>query len=58
MASEVRNYTQLAKDILKAVGGKGNISNAGHCATRLRLVLKATPAGAKEKVSAMRSLSR
>lgn len=53
MASEVRNYTQLAKDILKAVGGKGNISNAGHCATRLRLVLKATPAGAKEKVSAM-----
>ena len=53
MASGVRNYTQLAEDILKAVGGKENISNAGHCATRLRLVLKKDVLGAKDKVSAM-----
>ncbi len=53
MVSEVRNYAQLAKDILEAVGGKQNISNAGHCATRLRLVLKKNLLGAKEKVAAM-----
>ena len=35
------------------VGGKNNISKASRCATRLRLVLKETPANAKEEVSAL-----
>ncbi|MCP1223617.1 PTS transporter subunit EIIC [Sebaldella sp. S0638] len=30
---------EIAKEILKNVGGNGNISNATHCATRLRLNL-------------------
>ncbi|MBR2739531.1 MAG: PTS transporter subunit EIIC [Oscillospiraceae bacterium] len=33
-------YTQLAADILKAVGGPENIGNVTHCMTRLRMVLK------------------
>jgi PTS system sucrose-specific IIC component len=32
-------YSQIAKDILEAIGGKENVSAAAHCATRLRLVL-------------------
>lgn len=31
---------EIASEILKLVGGESNISNATHCATRLRLVLK------------------
>lgn len=34
------DYKVLAKDILDAVGGPGNIANMTHCATRLRLTLK------------------
>ena len=48
MSSKVRDYEKLAGDIIAAVGGKDNISEAAHCATRLRLVLKETPANAKE----------
>lgn len=51
--SKVRDYQKLAIDVIEAVGGKKNIANAARCATRLRLVLKETPAGAKEKVSAL-----
>ena len=50
MAQVKRDYTKLAKDIIREVGGKENILNATRCATRLRLVLKETPEGAKEKV--------
>lgn len=31
---------QIAEDVLKAVGGKGNITNVIHCMTRLRFTLK------------------
>ena len=51
MAEPVRNYPQLAKNIIEMVGGDSNISQASRCATRLRLVLKQTPADAKEKIS-------
>lgn len=50
MAQVKRDYPKLAKDIIREVGGKENIVNATRCATRLRLVLKETPEGAKEKV--------
>lgn len=53
MSTKVRDYNKLAKDIVTAVGGPENIVKATHCATRLRLVLKETPADAKEKISAM-----
>lgn len=52
MTQAVRDYPQLAKDIIDDVGGDENISGATRCATRLRLVLKETPADAKAKVSA------
>lgn len=50
MAQIKRDYPKLAKDIIREVRGKENIVNATRCATRLRLVLKETPEGAKEKV--------
>ncbi|RFU68968.1 PTS maltose transporter subunit IIBC [Peribacillus saganii] len=33
------NYSNIAQEILAAIGGKENINAAAHCATRLRLVL-------------------
>lgn len=36
----MRKYEQLAKDIIKNVGGKDNISSLSHCITRLRFKLK------------------
>ncbi len=53
MSSKVRDYEKLAGDIIAAVGGRDNVASATHCATRLRLTLKETPQGAKEKISAM-----
>lgn len=44
MATNVRDYAKLAKDIMDTLGEK-NISNATHCATRLRLTLKESPSG-------------
>lgn len=43
MSSKVRDYEKLAGDIIAAVGGRDNVANATHCATRLRLTLKETP---------------
>lgn len=34
------DYVETSKKIIEAVGGAGNISSAGNCMTRLRLVLK------------------
>lgn len=51
MAEKVRNYSQLARDIIEIVGGESNITQASRCATRLRLVLGRTPADAKDKVT-------
>ena len=34
------DYKKIAQELLEALGGKGNVSAAAHCATRLRLVLK------------------
>lgn len=51
--AQVRDYNKLAHDIIHEVGGAQNIVNATRCATRFRLVLKETPAGAKEKIAEM-----
>lgn len=51
--TQVRDYNKLAHDIIHEVGGAQNIVNATRCATRFRLVLKETPAGAKEKIAEM-----
>lgn len=51
--AQVRDYNKLAHDIIREVGGAQNIVNATRCATRFRLVLKETPAGAKEKIAEM-----
>lgn len=51
MAEKIRDYPKLASQILELVGGESNISQASRCATRLRLVLNETPAGAKAAVS-------
>lgn len=51
--AKIRDYAKLAHDIVSEVGGESNIANATRCATRLRLVLKETPADAKEKISSM-----
>lgn len=53
MSQKIRDYTKLAQDIINEVGGSDNITNISHCATRLRLVLKEIPEGAKEKISSM-----
>ncbi|MEN5015493.1 beta-glucoside-specific PTS transporter subunit IIABC [Erwinia sp. Eh17-17] len=49
----IRDYNKLATDILHEVGGEKNIDTFSRCATRLRLVLNETPAGAKEKVQGL-----
>jgi len=46
----IRDYNKLAGDILREAGGEENIVSFTRCATRLRLVLNETPAGAKSAV--------
>ncbi|MBE8124909.1 beta-glucoside-specific PTS transporter subunit IIABC [Lacticaseibacillus rhamnosus] len=45
--------TALAKQLLKLVGGKQNINQVWHCATRLRFTLKDQNKVPKEKVEAL-----
>jgi len=44
------DYSEIAKQILEAIGGEENIDSAAHCATRLRLVLKDNDKADKDKV--------
>lgn len=45
------DYKHTAKEIVRLVGGKENIANVTHCATRLRFILNDTAKADKEKVS-------
>lgn len=52
MASKV-DYSALAQDILRHVGGAGNVSNVVHCATRLRFRLNNQTLADKDVVSGL-----
>jgi len=47
------DYSEIAKQILEAIGGEENIDSAAHCATRLRLVLKDNDKADKAKVESI-----
>ena len=34
------NYRKCAEEIVGLIGGRDNVAQAAHCATRLRLVIK------------------
>ena len=34
------NYEKIASEVIRYVGGKGNIKSVAHCATRLRFQLR------------------
>ncbi len=38
--SKKLNFQEMAKDIITYLGGRENLSNVNHCATRLRVVVK------------------
>ena len=50
------DYTQLAKEVVAAVGGKENIVNVTNCMTRLRFVLKDDSIPDKEKVAGIKGV--
>lgn len=50
------DYTQLAKDVVAAVGGKENIVDVTNCMTRLRFVLKDDTIPSREQVSAIKDV--
>lgn len=45
-----KDYTQLAEQIVRCVGGKENVSGITHCATRLRFTLNAADKADREGV--------
>ena len=47
------DFTKLANDVVEAVGGKDNIGNVTHCATRLRFRLKDESLAKDETVKAV-----
>lgn len=51
-----KDYTQLAREIVQAVGGKENIISVTNCMTRLRFVLKDDTIPDKEAVSAIQDV--
>ncbi|MCC8076049.1 MAG: beta-glucoside-specific PTS transporter subunit IIABC [Clostridiales bacterium] len=50
------DYTQLAADVVKAVGGKENIIDVTNCMTRLRFVLKDDSIPNKDQVMAVKGV--
>jgi PTS system beta-glucosides-specific IIC component len=50
------DYQKTAKDLVKELGGDGNISNVTHCATRLRFILKDESIVDKEEVAKIKGV--
>lgn len=50
------DYVETSKKIVEAVGGAGNISSAGNCMTRLRLILKDDKKADDEKVKGIKGV--
>lgn len=50
------DYTQLAKEVVAAVGGKENIVNVTNCMTRLRFVLKDDSIPDKDRVAGIKGV--
>lgn len=50
------DYTQLAKEVVAAVGGKENIVNVTNCMTRLRFVLNDDSIPDKDKVAGIKGV--
>lgn len=46
-------YTDLARDVVRLMGGAGNISRAYHCQTRLRFTLKDEAAANEDELRAL-----
>lgn len=51
--TKVRDYSKLASDILKEIGGQDNLVSFSRCATRLRLVLKDIPENAVNNIKGL-----
>jgi PTS system beta-glucosides-specific IIC component len=47
------DYKQLAKDIVRLVGGTDNIVTLSHCMTRLRFVLKDESKAKSDEIKAL-----
>ncbi len=45
-----KNYEEIAKEVVEAVGGRENIRSFAHCATRLRIMVNDENKIDKEKV--------
>ena len=52
------NYTEVAAGVLKAIGGKENVSSVDYCATRLRFTIKDYTAGGREGCEGCRCCRR
>ena len=50
------DYQKTAKDLVKELGGDGNISNVTHCATRLRFIFKDESIVDKEEVAKIKGV--
>ena len=50
------DYVETSKKIVEAVGGAGNISSAGNCMTRLRLILKDDKKADDERVKSIKGV--
>lgn len=50
------DYTQLAKEVIAAVGGKDNIISVTNCMTRLRFVLKDDSVPVKDQIVAIKGV--
>lgn len=50
------DYTELAREVVAAVGGKENIISVGNCMTRLRFVLQDDSIPDKDKVSSIKGV--